>query len=215
MTQLVKGDRGTNILSNRELQSISGGLALRNSIVDTALSKQTLEVSELMGALRIPTAPSVMRMEAPKDASHKISLDERLFDARAAAKQMIARVAMHIEPQKRARLFKQIDSLHALADWNEDDTPLQADSFESFLQAIFYLAPSKFPSLGMSYAGHLLAAWTRDDNRLVIEFLPMLRARWSASRSIAGQIEHAAGENKVSRLSAVLAPYEPGLWLQR
>lgn len=207
MTSLVSNDLAPRLaLWSEEAQK-----PLRKSSVRGAFSEKTLVLADKLSALRNPAAPSVQLNG--RSAAANASLEERLFDARAAAKQMIASIAMHIDAPRRARLFKQLDSMHALDDWDEGDDPLDADSFASFLRSLFHLSPTKYPSLGLTHDGHLLAAWTKGDDQLVIEFMPKRKARWSLSRSIDGQVERAAGDNAISRLHAVLSPYEPDRWL--
>lgn len=200
----------THVVPNPDLGGLLSSAALdamRQSAVAQAVSEQTRFVTDKIFELRNPTAPS----EIAKGGD-EVSLEDRLFDASAAAKQMIASVSMHIDTLRRARLYKQLDSMHTVEEWNEGDVPLSIASFESFLRTLFLLSPSRLPSLGLTHDGHLLAAWTQAQDQLVIEFLPSRRVRWSLARTTDSQTERAAGENAISRLRSVLSPYEPERW---
>jgi hypothetical protein len=145
-------------------------------------------------------------------STREVSLEEKLLDARVSAKQLVAAVAMHIDPHTRVRLFDQLDSILDPEEWAAGDKPLLSASFETFLRAMLELAPGKHPSIGLGHDGHLLAAWGATGDRLSIEFLPRRRVRWSATLTVAGQTERAVGESPVARLGAVLSPYDPRHW---
>jgi hypothetical protein len=213
MTSTTDSARPKQTVYGNGVPLIASETITRGTNLGRALSEETLNVTNRLAALRNPSAPSVTRTLSQEATSPAISLEEKLFDARATAKQMIASVAMHIDATRRARLFKQLDSMHGVDEWNEADDPLRRDSFASFLRSLFHLTPSKYPTLGLSRDGHLLAAWKRGSDQLVIEFLPQFRARWSLSRTVDREVERAAGENAISRLRSVLSPYQPEHWL--
>ncbi len=140
------------------------------------------------------------------------SLRERLYDALANAKVATSRVAMHLERDRRDRLFAQLDDLLNFEEWHEDDEPLLDASFATFLRLILHQKPERRPGLGLSLRGHLIAAWTEGSDRLTLECLPNDRIRWVLSCTVRGERERAAGETHVARLPAVLAPYGPDRW---
>lgn len=63
-------------------------------------------------------------------------------------------------PELKAWLFAQIDSLHDPADWQAGDVPVALDSFRSFLNLLATLMPNRLPGLGVSIDGDIIAAWT-------------------------------------------------------
>ena len=140
------------------------------------------------------------------------SLPERLFDATAQAKIWTSRVAMHLGPEARARFFKQLDRLHDIDEWTGQDSTLQLGSYQSFIRAVVYLKIDSRPCLALMPSGNLLALWEDAGDKLTIEFRPGDRARWLVSRMLEGQIERAAGESSLTRLRAVLAPYDANKW---
>lgn len=146
-------------------------------------------------------------------ASNK-QLAEQLFDATASVKIAMSQVSMHIGRLWRDKLFRQIDSLHDLEEWDEDDNPINKESFVSFIKEMILIKPELHPGLGLSYKGYLIAAWTRGNDRLTIEFLPNERAKWLVSKCVDGEIERATGVTSLSRLPECIAPYKPGTWFQ-
>jgi hypothetical protein len=141
-------------------------------------------------------------------------LNEQLYDALSAFKIRTALVAMHIDRDWRSKLFGQLDSLLALADWEIEDAPPTLDSYSTFLRMLTLLRPQRRPGLGATADGHLIATWTVGDDRLTIECLPKDLARWHLSVTIDGERERAAAETPLPRLAAVLRPYDPGRWFQ-
>jgi hypothetical protein len=127
-------------------------------------------------------------------------------------KVLISRVSMYMTKEWRDKLFRQIDSLHDLDEWDADDKPVERSSFESFLKTIIFIKPQRHPGLGLSYEGHLIAAWTAGKDRLTIEFLAKDRVRWVVTRDLGGEIERAAGQTVVSRLYDCLTAYNPTHW---
>jgi hypothetical protein len=167
-------------------------------------------IAQYVEALREkPTPASLEAVDSDKE------LVERLFDALAAAKIMTAQVAMHLDREWRDKLFRQLDSLHEIEDWEAEDEPLQQASFATFLKAMLTLLPERRPGLGLSYDGHLIAAWTTDQDRLTIEFLSNDRVKWVLARYIDDEPDRFAGQMPVARLAEGLLPYHPEHWFVR
>jgi hypothetical protein len=143
------------------------------------------------------------------------AVEERLFDALSRVKRLTAMVAMHLDAAWRENLFIQLDGLHDPAEWEVDDEPVKESSFATFLKAIVEIRPERRPGLGLSQAGHLIAAWTTGRDRLTIEFLPNDQVRWVLSRYYDDEPVRIAGQMAVSRLVEQLAPYEPARWFCR
>jgi hypothetical protein len=139
-------------------------------------------------------------------------ITERLFDALAAAKVLTSQVAMHLDPTWRTRLFRQLDSLHDIEEWEEGDLPLRSASYQTFLKGMLALDPQRRPGLGLSSGGNLIAAWTTGDDRLTIEFLPDDQARWVISRRGVDGPARYAGHEPVSSLPDSLAKHGSLRW---
>jgi hypothetical protein len=142
------------------------------------------------------------------------SINEQLFDATAEVKILTSQVAMHLDSAFREKLFAQIDYLHDHDDWDPEDKPVQKASFATFLRTILYIKPKRFPGLGLSYSGNVIAAWTTGKDRLTIEFLPNDQVKWVLSKYYGdGEVERSASQSSVLRILKCLAPYNPENWL--
>jgi hypothetical protein len=179
-------------------------------MLEPAFSTQTKEIAHRVQALRNSMSPGSLRPETIPMSSDR-PLQERLFDALADVKILTSQIAMHLDQEWRSRLFRQLDSLHDLDEW-EDGEPIQKASFATFLKAMLNINPERRPGLGLSHAGHLIAAWTADQDRLTVEFLPGDRIRWVLSRQYADDTERFAGDTAVARLAAGLAAHNPQHW---
>lgn len=142
-------------------------------------------------------------------------MQERLFDALAGVKILTSQVAMHLDQEWRRALFRQLDSLHDPDEWEQDDQPVDASSFTTFLKAMLSINPDRRPGLGLSHAGHLVAAWTTGSDRLTVVFLPRDRVRWVLARRYDDDIERFAGETGVARLAEGLAAHHSEHWFAR
>ncbi len=139
-------------------------------------------------------------------------LPEKLYDALARVKLLTAQVAMHLDTEWRSRIFEQLDDLLDAEDWHEDDDPIIASSFETFLRMIIFHNPSRRPGFGVSNHGYLIAAWTSGSDRLTTECRPNDTVRWVLSCEVDGETERASADTPVRRLMEVLAPYSPPRW---
>lgn len=179
--------------------------------LEPAFSSETTQLARRVSDALRPSTPSPTALhQEPLPEKH---LAERLFDTLADAKVRTASVAMHLGRARRDRLFRQLDSLHDVAEWEEGDEPLQQSSFGTFLKAMLTVSPRRQPGLGLSQAGHLIGAWTIDRDRLTIEFLPNDWVKWVlASYKEDGEPRRFAGQTPVSELAEGLAPHRPEHW---
>lgn len=160
---------------------------------------------EADSSLSLPAA-----LKAQPSAGH--SLEEQLFDSRAACKIRTAQIAMHLEPGRRERFFAQVDSLLDADEWDEDDQPISAASFATLLRLLLLIRPKRWPGLGASMDGHVIAAWTKGENRLTVECLPEDQLRWVLVRYRNGERKSAADDTALLGLPDALQPYEPQIW---
>jgi hypothetical protein len=142
-------------------------------------------------------------------AAKSDTIEGQLAEKRAAFKRVAASVGMHLHSDWRTRLFAKIDSLMDPEEWDCDFALPSEQSFSTFLRMIIYLHPSKRPGLGLSAKGHFLAAWSKHDDRIVIECLANDEVRWVLSRAIDDLRESGAGKTKIYRIPEVIHPYEP------
>lgn len=141
-----------------------------------------------------------------------LSLDERLFDAKAGCKIKISEVSMYFPDEWRKGLYSQLDSLMDSENWEEDETPVTTVSFSTLLRMLALIKPTRRPGLASSSAGNIIAAWSSGESRLTIECLPGDSVRWVLSHIVDGIRESAAGVVQLTRVQAVLSPYNPDRW---
>ncbi|MBI5910037.1 MAG: hypothetical protein HY848_08805 [Betaproteobacteria bacterium] len=182
-------------------------LGMPSALHAAAFSEDTRLIERRVNELLNPPSPASLTFVLAER-----QLEERLFDATASVKILTAQIAMHLEREWRDKLFRQLDSLHDLAEWEPDDEPIQQASFATFLKAIVEIKPQRRPGLGLSHGGNLIAAWTTGRDRLTIEFMAKDRVRWVLARYRDGESEYFAGQTSVSRLAEGLAPYDPKYW---
>lgn len=178
-----------------------------STVVYAAASNQTMQLEQKLRELQLPPSPRIA------EPARKRSLEENLFDATAAVKTLTSQVAMHLDHEWRAKLFRQLDSLHDPAEWEAGDSPVQKASFATFLKAICDIRPARRPGLGLTNSGYLIAAWTNARNdKLTIEFLPNDQVRFVLSLVHADDTERIAGNTNVARLRERLSQFGPGRW---
>lgn len=119
---------------------------------------------------------------------------------------------MHISRDWRDGIFKQLDLLHELDEWDPIDEPTKTVSFVTFLRFILHHRPAKRPGLGITSTGNLIGAWTSGGDRLTLEFLPMDGIKWVLSVSEGQARETASGQTAVRRFAEVIAPYNLNRW---
>lgn len=156
--------------------------------------------------------PKPIRKQQLKFLNQVSDLEGQLFDSRAAFKIEVATIAMHLDGDWRSKLFGQIDQLLDKDEWDPDDVPVTHRASTTFLRMILFLRPSRRPGLGATQHGSLVATWSNDNNRLTLVCEPGDRVRWIVTSTRDGEPESASGSTVVSRLPAVLLPYEPVQW---
>ena len=132
------------------------------------------------------------------------SLDERLFDNAAALKIDFAHIAMHLSSEWRQVVFKQLDRLLDPQNWEHDSAFVERAPFMTFLRFVIYAAPTRFPSLGVSPKGHILAAWLCPPQQIAVEFLEADKAAATFSIQTARSKEIIAWRGHVADLKGFI-----------
>ncbi len=140
------------------------------------------------------------------------SLEDGLYDALSSYKIYTAQVAMYLDLDQRNKLFSQLDSLLDNQEWPQEDMIPSLLSYMTLLRLLLAIQPEKRPGLGSSSDGFFIAAWTNGDARLTVTCLPNDILQFVLSRDLDGHKERAAGVTTLTRLSKVLAPYNPSTW---
>lgn len=140
-------------------------------------------------------------------------LASELFDANAEAKIAISQVAMYLDAAWREKIFNRLDEIHDVESWEIGSQPLVKDSFMAFLQAMFLLKSATVPALGLSVTGHLLAAWVRGRDRLILRFLDRNRVRIVFNRGEGDNAETGTFELPLDGLAARIHAIDGAYWL--
>lgn len=143
-----------------------------------------------------------------------LQLATKLYESATAAILRTSSVAMHLSPAFRTSLFKQIDLLHDVNTWDEDDSIMIPNSFDTFLRTIIHIKPDRNPSLALTQSGHLLAGWFNGHNTLSVEFFPYDKVRWVLARELDDSIDISSSESTVVKMPLLLSPYKPDIWFK-
>jgi hypothetical protein len=114
----------------------------------------------------------------PNQHTVTTALDSALFEANAEAKIYVSQVAMHISREWRDKLFRQLDTLLDTDEFEEDDAPLNVQSFRVFLKYILQMRPPKRPGLGLTRDGLVIAYWGNETRSFNLEFRIDERAKF-------------------------------------
>jgi hypothetical protein len=200
MSDLLSFSRSRSLLEKAPIvgmSSIGGG-------ADSRL------IDDRLASMRKLVSGAVANLAQVKDSDPKKSaLKDQILAKLAAFKQMTATVAMYLDRTYREALFSTLDRLMDPDDWDTEFKLPSEQSFSTFLRMMIYLHPTKRPGLGLSPSGHVLAAWSRENDRIVIECIGDDEVRWVLSRTIEGERESGAGRVQLHRVPDVIAPYEP------
>jgi hypothetical protein len=174
-----------------------------------AASGDSRLISERIRSLPDISSSTRTRLKADLVGSATTSIQERLELRLLSFKKMTSPIAMYLDRGWRAQLFETLDKLFDVDDWDSDFTLPLEQSFATFLRLVIHIHPTKRPGLGLSARGYVLASWSRDRDRIVIECLPHDELRWVLSQSNDGRRESAAGKNRIQRLVELIEGYEP------
>jgi hypothetical protein len=192
---------------NQFIKPLQSNIEYGNLFDNEILSANTNLISKSIAELKSPSLPSTNFKSISTN-----SIEEVLFNTSVNVKVLTSQVAMHLSPEYRLKLFAQIDSLHTLDDWDPDDKPIQLSSFKTFLKTFVHIKPNRYPSLGLSYNGNILAAWVNNKDRLNIEFLPHDIVKWVFTKEFNGEVVRSTTQAPIELLLDGLAPYNPNDW---
>lgn len=201
---------------------------MTTSFSDQAI-KRSLGILSLagVGPLSGMVTPTVTRSKGPEGpisvsssefrtlARDHEPLELQLYEARAQAKILISKVAMHLSADWRLGLHRQLDSLLDVEEWMDGEAPLGTNSFSTFMRLMLLIQPQVRPGIGLTSRGNLIASWQAGSARLSVECLPNDHIRFVLSHQVDDNPESAAGDSTVARFMNVLAPYNPAQWLSR
>jgi hypothetical protein len=184
-------------MSSTQKAATQSGKAI---VVRSPLSTRSLASSLLASKAGTPSGHISPRLADFKSVDEARSLQEQLFDNSALLKIDFAHVAMHLSTEWRQVIFKQLDRLLDLTSWEDDSALIQQASFLTFLRFVIYVAPARFPSLGVSPNGNILAAWINPPQQIAVEFLKDDKAAATFSSQTARGVEVIAWRGPVAAL---------------
>ena len=167
---------------------------------------------ELLLAVGVPT-PSLAR-SISADGERSGNLIERLFENSAVLKTLVSQVSMHLSDDWRQLIFRKLDQILHLENWEDSDSLIDPRSFMTFLRFVLQTGPLRGMGLGVSEDGHLLAGWVSGNGQLSLEFGTNDDIRWAIVRHAGQHPESAAGRTTRERLLTVLQPYAPDTWFK-
>src|SRR5260221_2404322 len=132
------------------------------------------------------------------------SAEARAFDRLVELKVETSRIAMHLETAWRSGLFRQLDGLLDVENWETSDTLPTTASYLTFLRLLVLLGKPRRPGLGATDSGNIIASWTVAENRLTIECQPGDRVRWIIVRFLEGGKISTAGRSASTQLVELL-----------
>ncbi|MBI3186344.1 MAG: hypothetical protein HYZ31_00580, partial [Gammaproteobacteria bacterium] len=170
------------------------------------------EIMRNIRNLESEPSPSCAVVSRAISSQKERTIEETLFDARSNVKILISQISMHLKPEWREKLFRQIDILHEIDEWESGDKPINLLSFKLFIRWALQCKAERCPNFGLSNEGNLITSWQADKDRLIIEFLPNDRVKWIVSMRIQDETERSAGLADINRLITILGPYKPEHW---
>lgn len=179
MTKLQIHPSKTHLQSSMALaaQGFSYPVASRTNLKIIDVSKMPTQhwtISARRPSLSFPPINSLNISPRASDAKVRRrstpSLDVQLFDNAAELKIALSQIVMHLAPEWRTIIFRQIDTLLDLNSWEDDSEFIEKSTFTTFLRFIIFAKSTRIPSLGVDITGHLLAAWNNGNQRVIVEF---------------------------------------------
>jgi hypothetical protein len=121
---------------------------------------------------------------------------------------MTSQIAMHLSAEHRSKLFSALDALLGVEHWEDESTQVSLQAFQSFLRFLIFGRPIKFPNLGVSPRGGILAGWRTESKSAHAEFLPQDVCVVLLKTETARGPEGLAWRGPVARLRIMLAHNE-------
>jgi hypothetical protein len=207
-------NKGIISMTNRQIDT-SGMMPTQSWRIVSQPSLQSSAASSLPEILRAPNESQATQAQSKRQIppiAH--TFEDKLFENAADLKITLSQIVMHLEPEWRAIIFRQLDYLLDLNNWEEDSSLIRKSTFITFLRFIIYAAPARVPSIGVGYTGNLLAAWRHESQRVDVEFLQDDNAsltfarQGTHSREIVGWRGHVADLKNFIMQNKMIACFE-------
>lgn len=181
----------------------------RRQLIDSPEFNPNSDIAKRFQGLRDNIIAFRTRVEkndnnAGSDVSGK-SFEERVQDELINLKSLVSRVSVHLPTDFRKLIFQQFDRLYDLEDWTKEDCFIKSGSCSTFLKLICDIQPTKFPSLGISDSGDIMASWRNDRSKLIVYMFEEDRIRWNLFVNDQDAIEQFADQQNVKGFKTVLS----------
>lgn len=127
----------------------------------------------LAAALSVAQAPAI-NSPVTSDSRARPTLktiEELLFDNAVDLKVTFSQITMHLNQTWRGAIFRQVNFLLDVNNWQDDSALVDKHSFVTFLRFIIFADVTAYPSIGVSASGNLLAFWRKEAKKLSVKFL--------------------------------------------
>ena len=162
----------------------------------TAVAAQSVAEKRSMSS---PTTSDSLAKETPK------TIEESLFDNAVDLKVALSQVTMHLSQAWRGAIFNQVDFLLSTDNWQDDSALINKETFMTFLRFIIFTKINKFPSIGVSASGQILAAWRNGTKKIALKFLADDKAVASVIMQGTRAIEIMTWDGHIADLAAFLS----------
>ena len=163
-----------------------------------------------------PEAQMIVRVTSPVLASpgsqSAVPQEWTLANAAFDLKVFFSQFSMHLSPQWREGLFRQLDEILDCETWEEDEKLPDSAGWKTLLRLVIYYKFKVRPGLGFR-EGHPLIMWTNEDTRITLECRSADKIHWVASRRVDQEMDIAAGESTISMLRDHLTAFNTNSWL--
>lgn len=195
-----------NLFEHPATREIHAGATHSTSATDlhslTAVEKPLVAVGQLM----THGVGSVSRHLNPERA--KSALAAQLYDIAATAKMATSKVSMHLTDSWRKRIYRQIDYLLSIENWDDDSVIPSLSSFLEFLRTVINYRGLPPPYLGVTGSGNIWASWRGPNHELTCEFVPLNQVRFVWRQKVDGEEEAAAWDGPVTKLRERLKQFD-------
>lgn len=149
----------------------------------------------------VKAIPSVATFVRRADSDINANLYRNLTDL----KLLTAEIAMHLSSSERNSIFKALNRLLDVKNWDNESNLIDTSAFRSYLRFIIFSRPTRTANMGVGKNGTLLAAWRRNSNQVAhIEFFPEDRCLAVVSASFVRGPETFVWKGPVARLRNAL-----------
>ena len=166
---------------------------------------------------KITIGSSEMRDRAKADITSIVKLEskEAIFNNKAELKISTSLIAMHLKPETKDSLFRQLDELLDEDEINEEDCLISIESFKSFLGFLGKYSNMKTPALNVTNSGNIASSWFEKDEKISVEYFESNNSRAVTSVLIKGKREIYSFLGHISALKTFFDRNKISCWIRK